>query len=71
MFIYTSLLLIIVLRFSCGERKIWHPKVSKYYEYDCRYRLHDLKEQRLFYKNLKSQRILLLLLKENKNTADM
>ena len=71
MVIYTGLLLIIVLRFSCGERNICHRKVSKYYEYDCRHRLHDLKEQRLFYKNLKSQRILLLLLKENKNTADM
>ena len=39
--IYTSLLLIITFRFSCGEKKnlIKHQKVSKYYDHECEYRV--------------------------------
>ena len=36
--VYTSLLLLVVLRFTCGEKNILikHQKVSKYYENDRR-----------------------------------
>ena len=35
--IYTSLLLIIRFRFTCGEKKNWkkHQKFSKYYDHGC------------------------------------
>ena len=33
--------LIIILRVTCGEKKIWYQEVSKYYVHDCSFCLYD------------------------------
>ena len=63
--LYTSLLLIITLRFTCGGRKICSTiRKSKYYEHDCTLACHPSKHATLIHQNYASDFEVLL---ENAN----